>query len=94
MCVLGYIQRGTGAFDTSTSINLNQLYIHQSKYNMSSPPYIDTYAHIPLHVPRLVISLWEPANSLFVRDKYVTPTGKQLHARYVQNVEARKTHTI
>jgi len=33
-------------------------------------------------------SLWEPAISLFVRDKYVTPTGKRLHAGYVQKAEA------
>ena len=33
-------------------------------------------------------------NSLFVRDKYVTPTGKQLHAGYVQKAEERKKHTI
>ena len=37
-----------------------------------------------MHVSGLLISLWEPANSLFVRDKYVTPTGKRLHAGYVQ----------
>ena len=42
----------------------------------------------PLHVFGLLISLWEPANSLFVRDKYVTPTGKRLHAGYVQKAEA------
>ncbi|KAK2153621.1 hypothetical protein LSH36_291g06001 [Paralvinella palmiformis] len=45
---------------------------------------------IPKHVSGLLISLWESANSLFVRDKYVTPTGKRLHAGYVQKVEARK----
>jgi len=39
---------------------------------------------ISKHVSGLLISLWEPANSLFVRDKYVTPTGKRLHAGYVQ----------
>ena len=49
---------------------------------------------IPKHVSGLLISLWEPANSLFVRDKYVTPTGKRLHAGYVQKAEARKKHTI
>ena len=49
---------------------------------------------IPKHVSGLLISLWEPANSLFVRDKYVTPTGKRLHAGYVQKAEARKQHTI
>ena len=38
----------------------------------------------------LLISLWEPANMLFVRDKYITPTGKWLHAGYVQKAEARK----
>ena len=55
--------------------------------------YIYTYA-LPLHVSGLLISLWEPANSLFVRDKSVTPTGKRLHAGYVQKAEARKKHTI
>ena len=38
----------------------------------------------------LLISLWEPDNWLFVRDKYVTLTGKRLHAGYVQKAEARK----
>ena len=46
---------------------------------------------IPKHMSGLLISLWEPANLLFVRYKYVTPTGKRLHAGYVQKVEARKT---
>jgi len=32
----------------------------------------------------LHISLWDPANPLFVRDKYVTPTGKRLYAGYAQ----------
>jgi len=45
---------------------------------------------MPKHVSGLLISLWEPANSLFVRDKYVTPTGKRLHAGYVQKAEAGK----
>ena len=49
---------------------------------------------IPKHVSGLLISLWEPANSLFVRDKYVTPTGKRLHAGYVQKAEARKNITF
>ena len=54
------------------------------------PPHIDRCVNIPNHVSGLLISLWEPANSLFVRDKYVTPTGKRLHAGYVQKAEARK----
>ena len=58
------------------------------------PPHIDKCERIPKHVSGLLISLWEPANSLFVRDKYVTPTGKRLHAGYVQKAEARKKHTI
>jgi len=45
---------------------------------------------IPMHVSGLLISLWEPANSLFVRDKYITATGKRLHAGNVQKAEARK----
>ena len=32
----------------------------------------------------LLISLWGPANPLFVRDKYVTPSGKRLYISYVQ----------
>ena len=44
---------------------------------------------ISMHVSRLFISLWEPANSIFVRDKYVTPTGKRLDAGYVQKAEGR-----
>ena len=44
---------------------------------------------IPKHVSGLLISLWEPANSLFVRDKYVPFTGKRLHAGYVQKAEAK-----
>ena len=38
----------------------------------------------------LLISLWEPANSIFVRDKYVTSTGKRLYAGYAQRAETRK----
>ncbi|KAK2144102.1 hypothetical protein LSH36_785g02025 [Paralvinella palmiformis] len=49
---------------------------------------------IPKHVSGLLISLWEPANSLFVRDKYVTLTGKWLYAGYVQKAEARKTYHL
>ena len=44
---------------------------------------------IPKHVSCLLISLWEPAYSLYVGDKYVTPTGKRLHAGYVHKAEAR-----
>ena len=58
------------------------------------PPHIDRCVSIPKHVSGLLISLWEPSNSLFVRDKYVTPTGKRLHVGYVQKAEARKKHTI
>jgi len=42
------------------------------------PPHIDKCVRLPKHVSGLLISLWEPANSLFVRNKYVTPTGKRL----------------
>ena len=58
------------------------------------PSHIDKCMRIPMHVSGLLISLWEPANSLFVRDKYVTSTGERLHAVYVEKAEARKTHTI
>ena len=40
-----------------------------------------------IHVSGLLISLWGLAKSLFVRDKYVTPAGKRLHAGYVQKTE-------
>ena len=50
--------------------------------------------HIPVHVSGLLISLWGTANSLFVRDNYITHTGKWLHAGYVQKVEARKTYHL
>jgi len=49
---------------------------------------------IPKHVSGLLISLLEPANSLFVSDKYVTHTGKQLHAGYVRKAEADKTYHL
>jgi len=32
----------------------------------------------------ICVTLWDPANSLFVGDKYVTPTGKRLHVGYVE----------
>ena len=63
-----------------TYINLNT--------KCSTLPHIDTYMRIPKHVSGLLISLWRSANSLFVRDKYATPTGKRLYASYVQKVEA------
>ena len=76
-----------------TSINLNTnttiTYINL-KIKCSTPPHIDRCVRILKHVSGLLISLWEPANSFFVRDKYVTPTGKRLHAGYVQKAEARK----
>jgi len=65
------------SFDTSTSINT---YINLN----IKPPYIYTYVRIHIHVSGLLISLWGPANSPFVRDKYVRPTGKRLHADCVQ----------
>jgi len=49
---------------------------------------------IPMYVSGLLISLWGPAKMLFVRDKYVTPTGKWLHAGYVEKAEARKTYHL
>jgi hypothetical protein len=49
---------------------------------------------IPMHVSGLLISVWKPANSLFVRDKYVTPTGKRLHADYVQKAEENRTYHL
>ena len=57
---------------------------------MYTPPYIDTCIYIPKHVSGLLISLWVPAHSLFVREKYVTPTGKRLHAGYVQKRKHEK----
>ena len=57
--------------------------------------YISTYPYnrIPKHVSGLLIGLWGPASPLFVRDKYVTPTGKRLRASYVQKRKHVK-HTI
>ena len=85
----------------STSKYPSKTYINKSKYKYnytytnlkikcSIPPHIETCMRIPKHVSGLLISLWEPANSLFVRAKYVTPTGKRLHAGYVPKAEARK----
>jgi len=48
---------------------------------------------IPKHVSGLLISLWGPANSLFVHYKYVTPTGNRLYSRYVEKRKHVKTHT-
>ena len=59
----------------------------------TTPPHIYTYIRRPIHVSGLPISLWGIVNSLFVRDKYTTPTGKRLHAGYVQNRKHVK-HTI
>jgi len=85
------------------SINISiYLYLHKSKYKYnyayinlkikcSIPPHIDRCMRIPIHVSGLLISLWGRSNSLFVRDKYVTPTGKRLHTGYVQKAEALKT---
>jgi len=47
---------------------------------------------IPKHVSGLLISLWEPPNSLFVPYKYVTLTGNRLHARYVEKRKHVKTY--
>ena len=83
-------------FETPTSININiiKLYIHQSKIKIYIAPYIETYLGIPMHVSGRLVSLWKPAISLFVRDKYVTPTGKRLHAGYVQKAEDCKTYHL
>ena len=56
---------------------------------MSTPPYIDTY----IHVSGLLISILSSANSLFVRDKYVTPAVKRLHQGYAEN-RMHVKHTI
>jgi hypothetical protein len=47
-----------------------------------------------MHLSGLLISLWEPDISLFVRDKYVAPTGKRVHVGYVQKAEAQNIYTI
>ena len=41
-----------------------------------------------MHVSAILICLQGQTNPLFVRDKYVTPTGKRLHAGYLQKKEA------
>jgi len=50
----------------------------------STPLHIDTYRRTPIHVYGLLISLWGPANSLYISDKCGMPTGKRLHVGYVQ----------
>ena len=68
----------------STSFDI---YLHKSKYKYnytyiniqlkcSIPPHIDICMRIPMHVSGLLISLWEPANSLFLRDKEKKATIK------------------
>jgi len=42
----------------------------------------------------LRISLWVPDNPIFVRDKYVTPTGEAVDVGYGQKAEANKKNTI
>jgi len=37
-----------------------------------------------MHMSGLLISLWDPANQLFIPDKYVMPTRKRLHVSYIQ----------
>ena len=76
---------------TSTNLNINTSIHTSNNIKCSIPPHINRCMGIPMHVSGLFISLWEPANSLFVRDKYVTPTGKRLYAGYVQKAEARET---
>jgi len=49
---------------------------------------------IPMHVFGLLISLRDPANSLFVRDKYITLAEKRLHAGDVQKADVRKTYHL
>jgi len=39
---------------------------------------------MPMHVSGLLINQCGPTNSLFVRHKYVTPTGKRLNDGYIQ----------
>ena len=54
---------------------LVKLYVHQFKYKML---YISKYQYNR----RPIYGIW--ANLLLVRYKYVTPTGKWLHADYIQ----------
>ena len=68
-------------------------HIHQSKYKMYCT---FTYLYIvrSMDLSGILISLWCTANSLFVRDKYVTPTGKRLDAGYVQKCKRVKTYHL
>jgi len=50
--------------------------------------------HTLIHVSGLLISVWYPANSIFVRDKYVTPTEKRLLADYAQKRKHIKTYHL
>ena len=66
------------------SINISKHPSRPTSINLNTTIHTLIYVRIPKHVSGLLISLWEPANSPFVRDKYVTPTGKWPHAGYVQ----------
>ena len=51
---------------------------------MSNVLYLHISIHrIPMHVSGLLISLRGPANTFFVRHKYVTLTGNRLHIGHV-----------
>ena len=48
------------------------------------------YIYLPINISGLFISLWGPDNSLFIRDKYHTSTGKVVDVGYAQKTEANK----
>ena len=66
------------------------LMIHIEGNRHIAPTYLNILRDLPpcmcitKHVSGLLISLWVPPNSFFVRDKYVTSTGKRSHAGYVR----------
>jgi len=49
---------------------------------------------IPKHMSGLLISLWEPANLLFVRHKSVTLTENPASCRLRTKAEARQTYHL
>ena len=71
-----------------TCINLNTTIHTYIKIKCSIPPHIDRCVHIPKHVSGLLISLWEPANSLFVRDNMSRPQ----ESGYMQATYKKRKH--
>ena len=65
------------------------LYIVQFNHTKECRPQ-HIYTNVNLYMSGSLINLWDPANPLFLRNKYVTPTGKKLYIGYIQKAEANK----